>query len=75
MKDKGYYTGFTTDLGRRIAEHNNGQQVSSKNRAPFRLIYYEWSIHKDDAITRENYLKSGVGKKFILNRLKNFLNS
>jgi putative endonuclease len=39
----------------------------------YRLVYYEWSIHKDDAIDREKYLKSGMGKKFIRNRLKNFL--
>ena len=73
IKDKSCYTGFTSDLGRRIIEHNSGQQVSTKGHVPYRLVYYEWSLHKEDAIAREKYLKSGMGKKFIRNRLKNFL--
>jgi len=74
-KDSLFYTGFTTDLSRRIEEHNCKQQVSTQNRGPFDLIYYEWCLNKDDAIAREKYLKSGMGKKYIRNRLKNNLNS
>ena len=74
-KDSLFYTGFTTDLNRRISEHNNGTQVSTKNRAPFQLVYYEWGLNKEDAIAREKYLKSGMGKKYINNRIKNYLTS
>lgn len=70
-KDDGFYTGFTTDLDRRMDEHNRGLQVSTQSRIPFRLIYYEWCLNKDDALDRERYLKSGMGKKYIRNRLKN----
>ena len=35
IKEKIYYTGFTSDLGRRIIEHNSGQQVSTKGHAPY----------------------------------------
>ena len=72
-KDDKFYTGFTTDLGRRIDEHNKGQQISTQHRIPFHLIYYEWCLNKDDAIDREIYLKSGMGKKYIRSRLKNCL--
>jgi len=72
-KDKLFYTGFTSDLERRINEHNTNQQISTKHRGPFDLIYYEYCLAKNDAIIREQYLKSGMGKKYLRNRLKNFL--
>jgi putative endonuclease len=61
------------DLNRRVEEHNSGQQTSTKNRSPFELVYYEWCLNKEDAIVKEKYLKSGMGKKYIKNRIKNFL--
>ncbi len=72
-KDDLLYSGFTSDLKRRISEHNLGLQESTKNRVPLELIYYEWCLNKADAIRREKYLKSGVGKKYIYGRLKEYL--
>ena len=73
LKDKQFYTGFATDLNRRISEHNQNQQISTQNRTPFRVIYYEWCLDKKDTIARERYLKSGMGKKYLRNRLKHYL--
>jgi putative endonuclease len=70
LKDKEFYTGYTTDLNRRIKEHNNAAQISTSSRTPFRLIYFEGCSIKEDAIAREKYLKSGMGKKYIRNRVK-----
>ena len=39
------------------------------------LIYYEACTNQQDAYTREKYLKSGMGKRYIKNRLKRFLKS
>lgn len=75
QKDNLLYTGFTTDLKRRVEEHNAGEQVSTQNRIPLKLIYFECSLNKEDAIAREKYLKSGMGKKYLRNRLKNYLNA
>jgi predicted GIY-YIG superfamily endonuclease len=47
---------------------------STKNRGPWRLIYYEGCPHENDARAREKYLKSGMGKRYLRNRLKSFLN-
>ncbi len=44
------YTGFTDNLERRLLEHNQGLQESTKNRIPFEVIYFEWCIDKRDAI-------------------------
>jgi putative endonuclease len=68
-----FYTGFTDDLRRRVAEHNNRTEFSTKSRAPFELVYYEACLNKYDALRREKYLKSGMGKKFIRNRIKSHL--
>jgi putative endonuclease len=75
LKDKLFYTGFTDNLERRIQEHNNNRGGSTRNRGPFKVIYYEWCLNKHDAIAREKYLKSGMGKKFIRNRVKLYLES
>ena len=72
-KDNLFYTGFTTDIERRVNEHNTDQQISTKHRGPFDLVYYEYCLVKEDAIAREKYLKSGMGKRYLKNRLKIFL--
>jgi len=72
-KDKRWYTGCATDLRKRFKEHNDGLAPSTKGRGPFKLIYYEACINKDDAFAREKYLKSGMGKRYLKNRLKRFL--
>lgn len=72
-KDKHLYTGCTEDLRKRFKEHNDNLVISTKSRGPFKLIYYEASLNKDDAFARERYLKSGMGKRYLRNRLKRFL--
>jgi len=73
LKDGNFYTGYTGDLKRRIEEHNSGLQVSTKARMPFKLVYYEWCISKEDAINREKYLKSGRGKAYLKERIRHYL--
>jgi putative endonuclease len=72
-KDEGFYTGFTNDLRKRFNEHNSGKVRSTKNRCPFILIYYEACLNEQDALAREKYLKSGMGKRYLKNRLRRFL--
>ena len=72
-KDKRWYTGFTRDLRKRFMRHNNNEIYSTKGRGPYELIYYEASVQLDDAIAREKYLKSGMGKRYLKNRMKRFL--
>ena len=72
-KDKRWYTGATEDLRKRFKQHNNNEVTSTKGRGPFILIYYEACINKQDAFAREKYLKSGMGKRYLKNRLKRYL--
>jgi putative endonuclease len=72
-KDNRLYTGSTQDLRKRFIEHNSVKVSSTKNRGPFVLIYYEACLNEQDARAREKYLKSGMGKRYLKNRLKRFL--
>jgi len=73
LKDKRWYTGSTKDLRKRFNDHNDKKVYSTKSRGPFRIIYYEACTDEHDARIREKYLKSGMGKRYLKNRLKRFL--
>lgn len=62
LKDKMLYTGFTSNIKRRLSQHKNGEVKSTTNRRPVKLIYYEVYIFKQDAKKREKYLKGGNGR-------------
>lgn len=68
-----FYTGSTSDSRKRFIQHQSNQVVSTKNHGPYDLVYYEACINKLDAYAREKYLKSGMGKRYLKNRLKRFL--
>ncbi|MEK7606168.1 MAG: GIY-YIG nuclease family protein [Patescibacteria group bacterium] len=67
------YTGVTKDLRKRLNEHNKGKSYWTKRYTPWSVIYYEACHNEDDARAREKYLKSGMGERYIKNRLKRFL--
>jgi putative endonuclease len=72
-KDKKLYTGYTKDLKLRFEQHQKGLVLSTKNRKPLKLIYYEACLNQQDATHREKYLKTYLGKLFLRNRLKSYL--
>jgi putative endonuclease len=55
--DQKLYIGPTSDLRRRLREHNSGKNISTKRRAPFDLIYYEAYKSRKDALARERKIK------------------
>ncbi len=59
------YVGMTNDVERRIAEHNNGENRSTKAYKPFILIHKEVFETRVEAREKEKYLKSGVGKEYL----------
>ena len=56
-KSGNLYIGCTANLARRIEEHNNNTNFSTKNRGPFELVYFEGYKNKDEAFHREHNLK------------------
>ncbi|MDP2585553.1 MAG: GIY-YIG nuclease family protein [Candidatus Levybacteria bacterium] len=73
LKNNNWYTGSTNDLRKRFNQHQENKSTYTKGRGPFKLIYYEASPGKEDARAREMYLKSGMGKRYLKNRLKRSL--
>jgi len=73
LKDLNFYVGYTNNLVKRIEDHNKGKVPSTKNRTPLKLIYWEGCLNQQDATRREKYLKTAWGKRFIKNRIKNYL--
>lgn len=66
-KDGELYTGSTKNLNKRLFEHNQGLNFSTKSRIPFELIYYEAYKSEEDARAREHNLKLRANA---LNQLK-----
>lgn len=57
--DNSYYIGFTTDVERRLAEHQDGkyERGYTFSRRPVRLLYFEYYTTKLQASLREKQLK------------------
>jgi putative endonuclease len=56
--DGSYYTGWTTDLDRRVAAHNAGQGGRyTRSRRPVKLVYWEEHPDRRSAQRRELALK------------------
>lgn len=68
-----FYTGCTSDLKKRLYDHNHGKSAYTRHRGPYELVYYEACLNSKDAFAREKYLKSGMGKRYVKNRVKCFL--
>ncbi len=66
------YVGFTTNLKRRLPEHNNKQELSTKYYAPFDLIHYEACCNEKNAKRREKYFKTTKGKTTLRTMLKEY---
>jgi putative endonuclease len=70
--DGGLYIGCTSNLKRRVTEHNIGEVKSTQRRVPMELIYYEASLNENDSFKREKYLKTTYGRRYLKNRLKGY---
>ena len=56
--DGTYYTGYTTDVKKRIAVHNSGKGAKyTRARLPVKLIYVEGFDSKEEAMSAEALLK------------------
>lgn len=71
-KDNKLYSGYTSDLRQRVIYHNQGKVESTKNRKPFKLIYYEAYSHQQDATAREKYFKTQWGRSYLKKVLRNY---
>ena len=74
MKNKSLYIGCTSDLNKRVQEHNKGESFHTKKYMPWRLVYFEGYCTKVDAYSREQSLKlHAQGLRRLKERLRNSL--
>lgn len=71
-QEDAWLIGSTKDLQKRISAHNSGGSRSTKHGIPWKIIYCEIGLNNQDARAREKYLKSGMGRRYLKNRLKLF---
>lgn len=74
LNNKNLYIGCTSDLRKRLAMHNQGRSYHTKKYMPWKLIYCEAYISKQDAFSREQSLKlHAQGLRRLKERLVNSL--
>ena len=71
--DEKFYIGHTSDLRRRVRQHQNGKAKSTKGRLPVRLVFYEAFVSSLDALRRERYFKTTAGKRSLKLMLREYL--
>ena len=64
-KTNRYYTGFTDNPERRLHEHNSGENPSTRNKGPWKLVYHESFETRSEAMKRECEIKSKKSSKSI----------
>jgi putative endonuclease len=64
------YTGASTDLRKRLSDHNAGKSPHTAKFAPWKLVWYCGFLDKFKALEFERYLKSHSGRAFAKKRLK-----
>jgi putative endonuclease len=68
------YIGTTRDLKRRFEEHNKGNSKFTRGGIPWILIYYEEFESTSIAHKRELFLKTGVGRRWLDQHLRELKN-
>ena len=70
------YIGSTSDLVKRVKQHNSSETKSTRFGIPWKLVYYEAFLNKEDALKRERRLKSGTSAiGFLKQRIKQSLST
>lgn len=62
---KNRYVGSTGNIDKRVIEHDSGKVRYTKGRKPWKLVYKEEYLTRNEARKRELFLKTGQGRKFL----------
>ena len=65
------YRGYTNDLDKRLEQHKSGKGAKyTRMHKPIKIVYSEQFDTKEEAMKRERYFKSVVGRKWLAEKLK-----
>jgi putative endonuclease len=66
-KDGSFYIGLTKDIEKRVIQHNNGYNLSTKSKRPWAIVRTEEYGNNLLAIKRERFLKTCKGRQVVKN--------
>lgn len=61
------YVDFSSDVEKRLKEHNSGKTKSTKGYRPWVLIFAEECSDRTVARDKEKYYKTGIGREKLKN--------
>ena len=64
LQDQTFYIGYTTDVERRLSQHNEGLSRYTKSKMPWKMVYTEVFETKTEALRREIFLKKQRNSSF-----------
>jgi putative endonuclease len=70
LKNGILYKGSTQDIEKRINTHNSGKVKFSSKYMPWELVLIEEFETRSEAIQREKWYKTGVGRNWVFNQIK-----
>ena len=69
------YIGYTSNLKKRLKEHNQNKSNSyTYKTGPYRLVFYEAFLSKQDAQKQEKFYKTGYGREILRGKIANSIN-
>jgi len=69
LKNGILYKGSTQNMEKRINTHNSGKVRFSSKYMPWELVLVEEFETRSEAIQREKWYKTGVGRDWIINQI------
>jgi putative endonuclease len=66
LRDQSLYKGLTDNLVRRVSQHQHGHVLGTRNKLPLMIVYTAVFPTRPEARAHEKYLKSGVGRQFLM---------
>ena len=70
LKDGIRYVGSGEDYQERLRRHNKGNYRFTKGHLPWKVVYTESYETRAEAVRREKFLKSGLGREFLNKTIK-----
>ncbi len=72
QQDKSFYIGYSSNLEKRLREHNEGLSKYTKRKIPWKMVYFEVFETKSESIKREVFLKKQKSVVFLKKLIEGF---
>jgi putative endonuclease len=63
------YIGQTNNIESRLKRHNSNKNITTKNKGPWRLLFYKEYDTRSEAMMYEKKLKSIKNKEYLMSKI------